>query len=263
MHPELLHFELPEFLAKIFGSTTFILYTYATCIIFGTLVATFYTKRQAKKELGVQNLSNNFFYLIFLAGFVGGKLFYFLERPVYYYQNPTALLDNFSGGFVFYGSFVIIIPLVVWYLKKQQIAVLPMLDILAVTTTIVHAIGRFGCFNAGCCFGSPTNSSFGLIFPTSNHIAVHPTQLYEIGALLSIMIILLTLKRHKRFNGQIFLSYVALYAIARSFLELFRGDQRGFVIENILSHSQFIALCLLAIVSLFYYKLKTKNSLKF
>jgi len=263
MHPELLHFELPDFLVPFFGTSDFILYTYATLIILGTLIASFYTKRQAKKELGIHNLSNNFFYLIFLAGFMGGKVFYYLEKPLYFLNHPTKLLDNFSGGFVFYGSFVVIIPVVVWYLKKRKIAVLPMLDILAITTTIVHAIGRFGCFNAGCCYGSPTDSSFGLVFPTSNHIAVHPTQLYEIGALVSIMLVLIFIKKHKKFNGQVFLSYVALYAIARSFLELFRGDQRGYIIDNLLSHSQFIALCLLAIVSLFYFKLNTKNSLKF
>jgi phosphatidylglycerol:prolipoprotein diacylglycerol transferase len=259
MHPELVHIELPEFFNQTFGINNFILYTYATLIILGTLIAVFYTKRQAKNELGIQNLSNNFFYLIFLAGFIGGKLFYYLERPVYFYQNPKALLNNFSGGFVFYGSFVIIIPVVIWYLKRQHISVLPMLDILAFSTIIVHSIGRFGCFNAGCCYGSPTDSGFGLVFPTSNHIAVHPTQLYEIGALGIIMLILLYLKKRKQFNGQLFLSYVALYAIARSILEIFRGDHRGFVIENILSHSQFIALCLLAIVSRFYFKLKTKN----
>ncbi len=263
MHPELVHLELPDFLAKLLGHTDFVLYTYASCIIFGTLIGTFYTKRQAKKELGIKHLSNTFFYLIFAAGYVGGKLFYFLERPLYYFQNPVALRNDFSGGFVFYGSFITIIPLVIWYLKKQQIAILPMLDILAITTTIVHAVGRFGCFNAGCCYGKPTDSTFGLVFPTSNHIAVHPTQLYEIGALIGIMAVLVYIKKHKKFHGQAFLSYVALYAIARSILELFRGDQRGFVIADILSHSQFIAVCLLLLVSLFYFKLKTNNSLQF
>lgn len=259
MHPELLHFELPEFLSQFFGTTNFILYTYATCIILGTLIAAFYTKKRAKKELGIKQLSNNFFYLIFITGFIGGKLFFYLQDPIYFINNPSELLNNFSGGFVFYGSFVVVIPVVIGYLKKHKIPVLPMLDILAVTTTIVHAIGRFGCFNAGCCYGSPTDSTFGMIFPTSNHIAVHPTQLYEIGAILSIMAVLIYLKKHRQFEGQIFLTYVFLYAIARGVLELFRGDERGFIIENIVSHSQFIALCLLSIVGIIYFKLKIKQ----
>jgi phosphatidylglycerol:prolipoprotein diacylglycerol transferase len=247
VHPELFHI----------GSLT--IYTYAFCIVVGTLVASIYTKWSAKKELGILNLSNNFFYLVFIAGFVGGKLFFYLERPLYYLNNPKLMLDNFSGGFVFYGSFITIIPILIWYLKKHKIPVLPMLDILAITTTIVHAIGRIGCFFGGCCYGKPTNSFIGMSFPRTNNILVHPSQLYEIVALLSIMTILFLVKKKKQFQGQIFLIYIVLYAIVRGFLELFRGDKRGFIIDGILSHSQFIAIVLILSTLLYYNKLKNKQ----
>lgn len=257
MHPELFHFQLPDFL----GNKQVTVYTYAFCIALGCLVTGRYTKRAARKDLGIKNLSNNFFYLIFIFGFIGGKLFYYLEKPVYYWNNPSLLVDNFSGGFVFYGSFVTIIPMIVLYLKRQNIPVLPMLDILAITTLIVHAFGRFGCFNAGCCYGLPTNSSFGIIFPNTNNVAVHPTQLYEVYVLLMLLGFLLIIKKHKKFDGQIFLLYLGLYATSRGVLELFRGDSRGFVIKDILSHSQFIAILLLLSTLYFYKKLQTKNKL--
>ena len=253
MYPKLFNFT--------FENHQITIYTYAFCIVLGTLIASLYTKWRAKKDLGIIELPNSFFYIIFIAGFVGGKLFYYLEKPLFFIKNPSLLLDNFSGGFVFYGSFVTIIPIVIWYLKKHEITVLPMLDILGITTLIVHSIGRIGCFNAGCCYGSPTNSSFGIIFPTTNNIAVHPTQLYEAITLITSLIILLVIKRRQQFNGQIFLLYVSFYAISRAVLELFRGDNRGYIIENILSHSQFIALLIL-ITALFYYlKLKNNNKL--
>jgi len=261
MHPQLFTFEAPEFLSNLFNLQQVTIYTYAFCIVTGTLVAALYTKWRAKKELGLNNLSNNFFYIIFIAGFIGGKLFYYLEKPIYFWNNPNLLLDNFSGGFVFYGSFVTIIPIVIWYLKKHKIAVLPMLDILGITTLIVHSIGRIGCFNAGCCYGSHTNSNFGIVFPTTHNISVHPTQLYEAVILIILIVILLVIKTRQQFSGQIFLLYISFYAISRAIIELFRGDNRGYVIENWISHSQFIALLILTTALFFYLKLKSKNKL--
>ncbi|GGG43427.1 prolipoprotein diacylglyceryl transferase [Bizionia arctica] len=262
MHPELFQFSLPEFLSNIFGVSDITVYTYAFLIALGTLVAAQYTKWSAKRELGVVNLPNAFFYYIFIAGFIGGKLFYYLQDPKLYLKNPSLLLDNFSGGFVFYGSFVIIIPYVFWYLKRYKLPVLPMLDILAITTTIVHAIGRLGCFTAGCCYGSPTDSRFGIIFPTTHNMSVHPTQLYEVGMLVFIMLFLLVIKKSQQFNGQIFFIYLMLYALGRGVLEFFRGDERGFIIDDKLSHSQFIGLCIIMLATYFYYKFYKQNKLK-
>ncbi|SED17068.1 Prolipoprotein diacylglyceryl transferase [Tenacibaculum sp. MAR_2009_124] len=245
---------------KLFEFQNIIVYTYAFCVVLGTLLSILYTKRQAKRERKV-NLQNSFFYLIFIAGFIGGKLFLFFEKPFYYIQNPENIINIFSGGFVFYGSFLCCVFTIIWYLKKHKIPVLPMLDILAVTTTIVHVIGRMGCFFAGCCFGKPTDIAFGMVFPKTNNITVHPSQLYEVFSILLILITLLIVKQKKQFNGQVFLLYVSFYAIIRGGLEIFRGDKRGFIIENCLSHSQFIALCLLVITGFFYFKLKNKNHL--
>lgn len=250
MHPELFHI----------GNIT--IYTYAFLIVLGTVVASIYTKWRAKQELGIVALPNTFFYLIFIAGFVGGKIFFYLEKPSYYVHNPKMMLDNFSGGFVFYGSFVFIIPVVLWYLKKHCIPILPMLDILAITTLIVHSIGRLGCFFGGCCYGKPTTGVTGIVFPTTHGVAVHPTQLYEITALVFIMIILLFIKKKPHFKGKIFLLYIAFYAVARNILELFRGDKRGFIIADYLSQSQFIGIVLLFIVSYLYIKLKKSQLIK-
>ena len=245
---------------ELFHIGKFTVFTYAFCIVVGTLVASIYTKWRAKKELGIVALSNNFYYLIFIAGFIGGKLFYYLERPLYFLNNPKLMLNNFSGGFVFYGSFITIFPVVIWYLKKHKIPLLPMLDILAITVLIVHSIGRLGCFFGGCCYGKPTDSFVGMAFPKTNGIAVHPSQLYEITSLLIIMLFLFFLKKKQQFRGQLFLSYIILYAIARSFLELFRGDKRGFIIDGVLSHAQFIGLILISITVLFYYKFKKQTN---
>ncbi len=263
MHPQLFTFQVPDFLSNLFNSQEITVYTYGVCIVLGTVIASLYTKWRAKKDLTIIELSNSFFYIIFIAGFIGGKLFYYLEKPIYYIKNLHLLLDNFSGGFVFYGSFITIIPFVIWYLKKYRMPILPMLDILAITTLIVHSIGRLGCFFGGCCYGKPTNAFTGMIFPKTNGVHVHPSQLYEITALLLIMGILFYYKKKQQFSGQLFLLYISFYAISRAILELFRGDKRGYIINQYLSHSQLVALLMLIGASFFYLKLKTKNKLTF
>jgi phosphatidylglycerol:prolipoprotein diacylglycerol transferase len=250
MYPEIFHINFHNFL----GLHNITIYTYAVCIAIGTVIAAYYAKWHAKNNLNIL-LSNNLVYLIFISGFIGGKIFFYLENPLYYINKPSAILDTLSNGFVFYGSFIAIIPVSIWYLKKQQIAILPILDIAAIAITIVHSIGRLGCFGAGCCYGSPTNSSFGLVFPLSHGKSVHPTQLYESFLLFLIMISLLLFKKHKQFDGQLFLIYLGIYAFGRIFLELFRGDTRGFLISNSISHSQGIAMFLIMISTFFYYKL--------
>ncbi|MEE9350228.1 MAG: prolipoprotein diacylglyceryl transferase [Flavobacteriaceae bacterium] len=244
----------PEFL----HIGNFTIYSYALCISVGTLIASIYTKRRAKKELGIKELSNTFFYMVFLAGFIGGKLFYYLERPSYFFENPSLMAKNFSSGFVFYGSFVCIIPFVIYYLKKQKISILPMLDILAIATLIVHSIGRLGCFLGGCCYGKPTELSIGIKFPKTYGTAVHPSQLYEITALLLIMGLLFYLKKRQTFKGQLFFVYIISYAFARICLEIFRGDNRGFIIDNLVSHSQFIGILLIVLTLFIYNHFKNK-----
>jgi phosphatidylglycerol:prolipoprotein diacylglycerol transferase len=69
-------------------------------------------------------------------------------------------------------------------------------------------------------------------------------------------------KARKKFDGQLFLLYLMTYAFGRGVLELFRGDtQRGFVVEGILSNSQFISLIVISVAIFFYVRLKRKSNL--
>ena len=233
-----MHSEL--FTISIFGHQL-VLYTYAACIVLGALIGALYTKHQCKKKLGF-DISNNFFYLLFVASFIGGKLFYYFENPLFYINNPSQLLNQFSGGFVFYGSFLFAIPFVIIYFKKIKQPVLEILDILAITTLIVHSVGRVGCFFGGCCYGKPTNSTLGIVFKNSNNLAVYPTQIMEASMLILIIIGLMIFKKYQKYSGQIFLLYLTFYAIVRIILENFRGDARVYLFNGLLSQAQSIGL---------------------
>ncbi|HET6957006.1 MAG TPA: prolipoprotein diacylglyceryl transferase family protein, partial [Vicinamibacterales bacterium] len=125
-----------------------------------------------------------------------------------------------------------------------------------------HVVGRFGCTFAGCCFGKPTNVPWAITFTdpfaasnvgTPLGVPLHPTQLYEAGAELLILIFLLTTEKlGRKFPGRTFWLYMLLYSISRYIIEFYRGDERGTV--GPFSTSQFISLLLapLAIAMLLY-----------
>jgi phosphatidylglycerol:prolipoprotein diacylglycerol transferase len=247
------------------GSIT--IYTYGFCIAVGAVLGFSYMAWQGKKLFGMTfDQSNTLFILLVLAGFVGGKFFMIFENPRHYVSHLKELFGG--GGFVFYGSLLFTIPTMLWYFRKHKIPILAMLDVMAVVTCIVHGIGRIGCFMAGCCYGKPTLTNFGVVFTDRAcqaeplNTLLYPTQLMEAALIFCIAGALLLLRRRKQFDGQLFLVYLVSYAAGRSILELFRGDlDRGFVIGNVLSNSQFISLVIIGVALYYYVKLRRKANL--
>jgi phosphatidylglycerol:prolipoprotein diacylglycerol transferase len=243
------------------------IYSYGFMIAVGVIAGVLYIAVRGKKELGLTfDTANSLFLYVFVAAFVGGKVFLFFENPSYYATDSKSLLTG--RGFVFYGSFLFAIPTMYWFFKKKKLPLYQMLDIMAITTCLVHMFGRIGCFMAGCCYGKPTDSLFGVSFTDPacyadpKNTPLHPTQLYEAGYIFLVMLVLWYLRGKKKFYGQLFLLYMILYGAGRFMLEYLRGDiARGFVIEDILSHSQLIALLIIAAVLMIYYRWSKRNSI--
>jgi len=79
----------------------------------------------------------------------------------------------------------------------------------------------------------------------------------------SILLFLSWFRKRKTFNGQVFLLYIMLYSIGRSIIEVFRGDEaRGYIIDGILTHSQFISAIVFTIALLTYFIWKKQSKLK-
>lgn len=254
MHPILFHT----------GPVT--LYSYGFMIALGVLAGMGYLIVAGKREVKLTfDQANTLFLYVFLAALIGGKLFLILEDTGRYLHHPEQL---FSGrGFVFYGSFLLAVPVMAWFFKKNRLPLYRMLDIMAITTCLVHLFGRIGCFLAGCCYGKPTDSMLGVAFTDPACYAeplntpLYPTQLMEAGYILIVMVMLLFLKGKRRFPGELFLGYLTLYAAGRFVLEFFRGDAaRGFLVKDYLSHSQFVALCVIAVVVILHRNMLKKAS---
>ena len=94
-------------------------------------------------------------------------------------------------------------------------------------------------------------------------VPLHPTQLYSTLVLLLVFGILILWKKRQRVKGELFLAFIILYSIARSFVEIFRNDPRGVYLDGLISTSQIISLIIilpaLYLVSTKYRKNKRLN----
>lgn len=268
MYPEIFHIHIPEWLQGLLPAEV-VVQGYGTMIALGVIAALLYARwRVNKLGLDTSKIIDLFIY-VFIAAFVGGRFFYFFEKPDYYFGNPANMLELSGSGFVFYGSLLFAVPVMLWFFKKNKMPVMSMLDVMAGVALLVHMFGRMGCFLAGCCHGLPTDNALAVTYTHAASkaeplgVPLHPTQLYEIFMLLVIFAVISILRQRKKFEGQLFLVYVMLYATGRSIIEIFRGDEiRGFVFDGFLSHSQLISLFVISIAAYFYLKLNKKSNLK-
>ena len=194
--------------------------------------------------------------LVVFAGIVGSKLLYIINEwgDMYHSLGDVFTLSTMQAGGVFSGGLLLAIIVAIWYLRSNKIAFLPAADVFAPGIAIGHALGRVGCFAAGCCYGRPTSEPWGVIFtnPKANEITgtplgvrIHPTQLYEMVAELINFAILYYLATRKKFEGEVIGLYLFLYGIERFVIEFFRGDGgRGTMFGGALSTTQVISICM-------------------
>src|SRR3954462_15424988 len=199
---------------------------------------------------------------IIISALIGAKLLLLVTDFKTFSTNPRELLTLARAGGVFYGGLILAVAVALLYIRKVGLPLWTTTDVFAPGIALGHVVGRFGCLFAGCCFGKPTTLPWGITFTdtfaatnvgTPLGIPLHPTQLYEAGAELLILGILLVSERKGRpFAGRTFWLYMLLYAISRFIIEFYRGDERGTV--GMFSTSQFISIVLapLAIIMLVY-----------
>src|SRR6266853_1246785 len=212
-------------------------YTYgvllAAAYLFGLQLA---RVRAKKRGLDANRILDLGIYII-ISALVGAKLLLLITDFKAFSANPRELLTLARSGGVFYGGLILAVAVALWYIRKIGLPLWTTCDVFAPGIALGHVIGRFGCLFAGCCYGTP----------------LHPTQLYEAGAELLILgVLLLTERKGKPFPGRTFWLYMLLYAISRFIIEFYRGDERGTV--GMFSTSQFISILLapLAVAMLVY-----------
>ncbi|MFN2455642.1 MAG: prolipoprotein diacylglyceryl transferase [Pyrinomonadaceae bacterium] len=221
---------------EIFRIGNFPINTYGVLLATAFLVALLVAARLASRDGLPREKIYDLGLWMLLAAIVGSKLLLLWVEPEYR-ANPLRLftLDFLRSGGVFYGGLIASVTTGYLLVRRYQLPWWRTADAFAPGIALGQAIGRQGCFAAGCCWGKPTSLPWGVQFTPLGHeitgvpveVHLHPTQLYESFAALFIFFFLLWLHKRKRFSGQVILCYAVLYSITRFLIEFVRDDPRG------------------------------------
>jgi phosphatidylglycerol:prolipoprotein diacylglycerol transferase len=206
-------------------------------------------------------------YLI-IAALVGAKLMLIVVDFNYFREQPRELLSLVRAAGVFYGGLLAAFGIAVVLIRRYRLPLWQTTDAFAPGIALGHVVGRLGCLLAGCCYGRPTDLPWGITFTdpaaaanvgTPLGMPLHPTQVYEAGAELLILLFLLATERRGRpFPGRTFWSYMLLYAISRFIIEFFRGDDRGTLLG--MSTSQAVSLVLAPVALVMLLRLRRRSA---
>jgi len=221
--------------------------TYGVIFAIAALAAIWLARLLARqRDLDPEQITDLGVYTL-LAAFVGAKLAMIIGDFREFSDHPLEyIVGNLRSFGAFYGGFMVAVYVAVLYVRKKGLPLWRTADVTAPALALGQTIGRWGCFFAGCCYGKPTDAPWGLIFPEVplcfDDTPIHPWPLYESLGDGIIFVILLILLKRRFFDGMVFLTYVALYALLRGFLEFYRGDDlRGVFFDGAVSFSQILA----------------------
>jgi phosphatidylglycerol:prolipoprotein diacylglycerol transferase len=188
---------------------------------------------------------------------VGAKLLLVIVEWRRYIGDPAQLLGLVRAGGVFLGGFIAAVMAAVVLLRRYQLAPLPTFDVLVPSLALGQAIGRVGCFFAGCCWGRSCDLPWAITYTdpaaaanvgTPLGVPLHPFPAYAAIFNFTVFVILSRMFALRLAPGRVFASYLVLYGAGRFVLELFRGDvARGVYFNGLLSTSQLISIALVAV----------------
>lgn len=254
------------------------IYTYGAMMATAFLVCYFILRKEIKRIGDDPDFASNILFRAVIGGIVGAKVFYLLENFSSVLEDPIGMI--FSGaGLVFHGGLIGGTIAVVALIKKTKRPLGMYADIIGPILLIGQAIGRIGCFSAGCCHGMVCNSFVGVRFPggspASFHqfqqgllessslqsLPVYPTQLFEAGFNIIFFFILTKLIRPRlRKYGSTFSIYLIAAGTERFFLEFIRVNPKVLFGLTIYQFSSLALILAGIIILLFFVKVEKPNN---
>lgn len=240
---------------KLISIGHFFIPTYGTLVAIGFLMGLWVTVRLARRsKLPAEPVTNLAIYCA-LAGLAGAKLFMILFDFGEYWNGSRKLfsLETLQAAGVYQGGFLLALVTAALYIRHNRLPGLQTCDVFAPGIALGQAIGRIGCFSAGCCWGIECHLPWAVTFRNPEAwnltgvplaIPLHPTQLYESFADALIFVFLYRLIARPHTPGAILGWYLALYSSARFVIEFYRFHEQG--LHYGLSYTQWIALGTLA-----------------
>jgi phosphatidylglycerol:prolipoprotein diacylglycerol transferase len=256
----------------LFQIAGFTVHTYGVLVASGILLG-LWLSRQRATQMGLDGdrVWSLGIYMI-LAGLAGSKLWYMAESAGYYIENPAQIfsVNTLQAAGVFYGGFLGALLTGVLYMRWAGLPALPVLDAYSAPVALGHAMGRLGCFSAGCCYGRATDAAWGVTFRSEYAagivgvplgVPLHPTQLYEAAAEMVNFLVLVWLGTRPAVMarpGRLFAAYLMIYGLIRGANEFFRGDPGRTLLPGGFSLMQVVSLGLLVVGAVLWLRASRK-----
>lgn len=260
-------FRLPEWLPVLGGAE---ITSFGVMMLCAFLTAGYVTRAELQRTGHDPNKAWDFVFMAVIGGILGARLYYIGLNWQRLVEDPIPLVFA-RGGLVWYGGFILATVLVVWEIRRSNLPLGKMADVVAPALAIAYAVGRVGCFLVGDDWGRPTDAWYGIAFPRGRPptrvdiieqdfgisvdpalvekygqiVPVHPTQLYEVGMSTLIFFVLWRIRDHRHHPGWLFMVWLALAGAERFLVEFVRAKDDRFI--GILTLAQCISLSIVAI----------------
>ena len=211
-------------------------------ILIGFLIATSEAKRTRQNpedylDMGIIGV---------IAGIAGARIFYVVFSWDMYKDNLLDIFNLREGGLAIYGGVIAAVIAVFIMARVKHLSPFQILDTVAMAILNGQMLGRWGNFFNREAFGEYTDSLFAMRLPLDavrsgdvtelmrehmeridgvSYIQVHPTFLYESLWCCALLIILVLYRKHKKYEGELFLMYIFGYGLGRVWIEGLRTDQ--------------------------------------
>lgn len=260
-------FELPSWFPFIGGQP---ITSFGIFMLLAFLTAGYVLRAELRRVGEDPEKAWDFVFMAVVGGIVGAKGYYLLLNFPRLLEDPMGMILS-RGGLVWYGGFLLATVLVIREIRKQEMSVPPVADLMAPALALSYAVGRVGCFMVGDDWGLPTDSPLGVRFPQGTPattvqnieqmfgvtvdpeliaqygqvVPVHPTQLYEVGLSTLIFFLLWRIRDHGHAKGWLFMLWLSLAGLERFAVEFLRAkDDRFF---GVLTLAQIISLAIVAV----------------
>jgi len=210
---------------------SFTIHWYGVMIALAFLAGLWTATRRARREnIPGEKIADVVLWLM-IGSIIGARFVYvttywkdeFADQPL----SEIFMIQH--GGLVYYGGLIGAILATYIYLRWKKMPLWKTADVLAPSIALGNVFGRIGCLLNGCCYGRACSLPWAIRFPADNPLhppttPVHPTEIYDALDNFLLYLLLAWLFRHKKFDGQVFATYLIGYAVTRTIMECFRGD---------------------------------------
>ncbi len=245
-------------------------------ILAGIFIAAWEAKRTGQKPDDYYDLA---IYAVIFS-IIGARIYYVVFSWDMYKDNLLSIFNIRQGGLAIYGGVIAAVITVTVFAKIKHLSAPLLMDTAGLGLVAGQMIGRWGNFFNREAFGEYTDWLLAMRLPVDavrgsditglmrehmetvegvSYIQVHPTFLYESLWCLLIFILMLLYRRHKKFDGEVFLLYLAGYGFGRFWIERLRTDQLllpgiGFPVSQLLAG----VLVLLSVALIFFNRRKAR-----